>query len=147
VCGKCGASLGRNNPVFLQRFGAHFWAHGAVPFCSECNGSIRPYDCWHCSPCDACGRQVHVDHFRNRRRMACSVRCRVRIETRQRLERRQQGRREAPCAVCGRSFVLGRTDAVTCSARCRQKRWRQRHASGNMTTITDNDCGQVATSE
>src|SRR5215212_239020 len=59
-------------------------------------------------------------------RTFCSDGCRWTYHNRER-RRRTAADREKTCEVCSKEFVAKRSDAKTCSARCRQKLRRQRH--------------------
>jgi|SRR5215212_3004017 hypothetical protein len=58
----------------------------------------------------------------------CSDRCRWTFHNREGRHRSAAGR-EKTCEVCGKEFVAKRSDAKTCSPRCRQKARRQRTRS------------------
>jgi hypothetical protein len=59
------------------------------------------------------------------RRTLCSDPCRRAYQNQVRKERRTEERNKV-CEVCGEEFTATRRDAKTCSARCKQKAYRQR---------------------
>jgi predicted nucleic acid-binding Zn ribbon protein len=71
--------------------------------------------------CLECGQPLASD-----RRTFCSDKCRWTYHNRER-RRRTATDREKTCEVCAKEFVAKRSDAKTCSARCRQTLRRQRH--------------------
>lgn len=131
ICAVCGKQLAPDEPVFRWGFGGVLHI-GHAPVCADCNGEPGPYDNWHESPCDGCGRPVFNEHFRSRRWTVCSQRCRIIIEARQRKERRVRTLRA--CPACGASFLPLRTDALTCGAACRQAIHRKRVRASRIST-------------
>jgi hypothetical protein len=79
-------------------------------------------------PCSHCGRPVIVDQYRGSQRyIVCGDQCRIAIynaNARKKYERRQLP--ERCCAVCDRPFAPRRSDALYCSAACKQKEYRRR---------------------
>jgi hypothetical protein len=59
---------------------------------------------------------------RRRRFEACSSKCRLAIHARE----AKRPERKRVCPVCRKKFVAPRSDAVTCSNACRQRRHRDR---------------------
>jgi len=137
ACAKCGRAFGPDEPVYR-------WQYASVlnivhaPVCAACNGDTQEVEEWHESPCDGCGRPVFNNHIRSRRWTVCSQRCRIRIETHQRREKRQASRAQKICVNCGTAFSPKRSDAHTCRPACRQALYRRR-------SVTDSNLWQVAT--
>lgn len=126
TCAKCGRVMPPSEPVVY----IHRQAFGHPPEyrCFDCHPPYEehthariapwrdPYPmirCWHC------GREVRFEKKIPLR--YCSDAC-------QKAYSRQQ-RRQKRCPVCGKVFIGGRADALTCSPACRQKAYRQRRAA------------------
>jgi hypothetical protein len=62
------------------------------------------------------------------RKYYCSVACYWRFRRHWEAVERRLDQPEKNCICCGKVFKLKRSDAVTCSSRCRQKMYRHRHA-------------------
>jgi predicted nucleic acid-binding Zn ribbon protein len=73
--------------------------------------------------CEVCGRKIAWLVWRQSRLVVCSYRCR---SERENAKRRVGPYEPRACAVCGEPFTPKRSDAKTCSDRCRQKLRRAR---------------------
>jgi hypothetical protein len=144
TCGFCGRELSSKEPAYL---GAKVyvgmrplsWHYGRKPqvgkplyvdtvLCSSCapewlspeRDDVVMQLCAHCerpmvSPLDLCAL----------RRTFCSDRCEEAYREELREEKKAEARKKV-CEVCGEEFTATRRDAKTCSARCKQKAYRQR---------------------
>jgi len=81
--------------------------------------------------CLGCGRPLRVDHPRRYSRglhlseqVCCRDCARVTSNQRNRLRRRVE-HAKVKCAICKKPFIQKRSDAKTCSNRCRQKMFRR----------------------
>jgi hypothetical protein len=97
-----------------------------APHCTRCAKGRpgRP------ARCGGCGREYLLDWDcprRSRYRHYCCHECYL-------LHRRRKGdaARHKACAVCGAAFDAPRSDAVTCSPKCRQKAYRLRAAGSTL---------------
>jgi len=73
-------------------------------------------------PCEVCGHEIAWLRPRNASIRVCSYDCAA-----ERLNRRRRAKHEPRvCPVCGEAFTPTRSDAVTCSDRCRQRLRRSR---------------------
>lgn len=126
VCGNCGAAIPPDAPIALQQLyrGPGAGLGSELTTCLSCATPwierARPYR----EACPHCRRQVYRRRFTGR--LFCSDRCRWLAASAKRSARRAVLRTK-PCAVCSRSFMPPRRDAVTCSPACRQRAYRQRH--------------------
>jgi predicted nucleic acid-binding Zn ribbon protein len=104
----------------------------------------QSYDRWgvhanaRSGPCPGCNRTVHLmgtlyqtDRGFLCASLFCSNRCRNKVHAARWRARHPQARKKPravlTCPACGKSFVASRKDARACSARCRQKLYRDRH--------------------
>jgi hypothetical protein len=134
-CGQCGAALEANAPVWLSAIyvGYSWMGHyqrWQTPLCQGCcrPGGDRYFRPRWCAPqpCEGCGRPVYYrPSYRRRRHVLCSARGAWLAASKRRTAAGAAARRKA-CAVCGTVFDAPRRDAVTCSAACRQRAYRQR---------------------
>jgi len=132
ICGECDRELAEGEPVWIVSYYA-----GVSPgrqsqyllgaFCQECLPQWK--ETWQPRPCQSCGRPIHHEVDRRWRKHAlCSQVCRINWHNAQVLERAAEQRAKV-CVVCGKHFTATRRDAVVCSSSCRQKAYRQRHAT------------------
>jgi hypothetical protein len=137
LCAACRRCLEPGEPVAFVR--------------TRVAGAARPYRLPHCVgciattlwsalrwvPCLHCGRRLGSHRRRvqsevgpaARTRRYCSERCygrRVNARKRRLRARDAAILRMATCGECGSPFQGRRSDAETCSARCRQRRFRRR---------------------
>jgi hypothetical protein len=81
--------------------------------------------------CAHCERPMVLRlEFSELQRTFCSNACRHAYHSQLRKEKRSE-EREKVCEVCGEVFTATRRDAKTCSARCKQKSYRQRKKEVN----------------
>jgi predicted nucleic acid-binding Zn ribbon protein len=80
--------------------------------------------------------------YRYRKHVLCCERCRWTFYNRVRDEASTQAR-EKVCGVCGEAFTATRADAKTCSAKCKQKAYRQRRAAPAVVPKTETDKGEI----
>jgi hypothetical protein len=82
-------------------------------------------------PCETCARTMYLDgyHRSHRRRpLTCSYRCNYRRKLKHQSERKRVEHEPRLCAHCGEMFEPARSDAKTCSNKCRQKLYREMRA-------------------
>jgi hypothetical protein len=121
VCGKCGTTL--DGEIYRVSVYGQF-----QPMCRDCAprwmvnrygkpARVIPRQDVYEWPCASCGRPVvfSMSDRQYRQRVYCSNRCR-RTYRREETEPHQK-----TCAVCGTGFTAKRSDAKTCSAKCRQR--------------------------
>jgi hypothetical protein len=136
-CARCGEAIGANEPVWRTRVG--FYAGSSLnwwlgPICETCadryGGYTRRRCCeWSARLCAGCGRPVHevLNNVKPWRRITvCCDDCRN--VARYQRARSRRANVERRCPGCGMKFMPRRWDAVICSAACRQRLYRQRHA-------------------
>jgi hypothetical protein len=142
LCGDCYGSLRPKQIVTMQsrrvhivstRFGEHD-IYLRVPICFSCSKDAHRdiYYSWekkHRLRCEGCNRPILVistreasDLFIGER--VCCDDCEKIVRLRQDRERKRVHHVEKKCAECKKSFTPKRTDAETCSNRCRQARFR-----------------------
>jgi len=132
-CLMCQGALSRDIPVVRvapDRF-AHLECYSGLPFvlhpavvlefCAQDYGAHT----WFCYYCNR-------PFVAPRRMLYCSTDCKVHAVN----ERRQAPRSTRTCSECGDTFKPARSDATTCSPRCRQRRRRRlsRLPAGDATT-------------
>ena len=116
-CGFCGRAIGAEEPVYWTRQ----LRRGSSPACGQCvNHDHYRQPC----PCVGCGRPVYR-HRNSVLRPHCSARCLWTFYNRRQAERRKAARQRV-CAVCHAEFTPKRSDAQTCSAKCRTALYRSR---------------------
>lgn len=82
-------------------------------------------------PCEVCGHEIAWLHPRNTSIRVCSHDCAA-----ERLNRRRRVEHEPRvCSVCDDTFTPTRSDAVTCSDRCRQRLRRARLSAERITNV------------
>jgi len=121
VCAQCGKEFAADEVVFRFRSLRYSWN-------SACCSACRPFPDSECvkwstpAPCAGCGRlMVYQLGMPGKTPIICSRQCS--IDATRRKRRRQQQR---TCIVCKINFTPERSDALTCSHRCRQKAYRDR---------------------
>jgi hypothetical protein len=121
-CGHCGDAIPDDQPVHLWTFsqfaGWDRWSARA-PVCT----SWWPRRKWTPpDPCVVCGRSVMHALPWTGHVVVCSARC---ADERYNGQHRQIAE-PRPCASCGEVFTPSRSDALRCSAACRQRAYRRR---------------------
>ena len=128
-----------------------------APLCLCCVPHVPPDDlARHTRPCNYCGRRCRYSWAQHRGGKApkgmnsiyCSKECELTREimratlqlahaTMRAEQRRAEQQRKIKfpvrCATCGELFLPKRPAAVTCSRRCRQLKYRERHKQGHQT--------------
>jgi predicted nucleic acid-binding Zn ribbon protein len=95
--------------------------------CQACSVDLFAGERWklRVEPCEICGREIAKlgwMHWPGGKERVCSEWCRhERWKASRRVTHEPQ-----PCIVCGEEFAPSRSDARTCSARCRQRLRRAR---------------------
>ena len=130
VCYYCGQDIPAKQPVWRIRAG-----NGVRIKCRACwnehhKGPHR-HDKGIKDACEGCGRTVWRSPWYARpKRLWCSWLCRRKQTTTEIIARRSRERAldrgDRRCAVCGGFFTPKRSDGLTCSSACRQKRYRQK---------------------
>ena len=133
VCYYCGQDIPEKQPVWRIRA-----RKGVRIKCRACwnehhKGPHR-HDKGIKDACEGCGRTVWRSPWYARpKRLWCSWLCRRKKTTTEIIEKRSKERAERRgdrvCAVCGGFFTPKRSDGLTCSPACRQKRYRQKKAT------------------
>ena len=144
VCGRCFGQLEPDEPVWL-RYWCRSWndylgRYNHKEYAATCSDCAPLYSRWHRvrdgvwadgdhypfywleGMCGACGRTVFKETRYARRHFFCCRSCEAAYYTRQ----RRRPKEEKACEVCGEPFTATRRDAKTCSAACKQKKYRQR---------------------
>jgi hypothetical protein len=151
TCTKCGTELGddalvfRYKPLLNNGYGSTTYRYRETtdqpPICVECAPdwlpvlSNRVYNLKmipHRSDCANCGRSVYfVSGYEDppKSRVYCCNDCKKADRNRRKSgSSRRVGPRTFNCEVCGEEFTSTRSDAKTCSSKCRQKAYRKRTA-------------------
>jgi hypothetical protein len=153
LCVVCVQSLAAGQSVTLRRYDIGAWSAGRehvqswvwAPVCLNCTLTrLRPWKAprqelwqtpWEERPqyeefrrfrCRGCGRPVRVASSIKVSPCCCAACQQVDRLARNKLRRRVK-HQKAKCPVCRKTFVRKRSDAYTCSNRCRQKLFRQEH--------------------
>ena len=144
VCGCCGRELPTSEPAY---FGMEvytgmwplYWDRFSKPQIGKPRYE-RTVLCRSCAPewlsperddvatqlCAHCERlMISPLELSQLRRTLCSDPCREAYRNQLRKEKRAEERKKI-CEVCGEEFIATRRDTKTCSARCKQKAYRQR---------------------
>jgi hypothetical protein len=139
-CADCGVPLGPADLVYRRRFAYwNGWTHWKrrAAVCVAClPARVRQREP---EACENCGRPMIRDIYYP---LVCSGRCdkaqvnkrsyekhREQISARRTQARAHVDHDAIPCAVCGKPFKPKRTDAKTCSNKCRQRAHRARQAA------------------
>ena len=140
TCGVCGRSLQPTDAVWRLRTGPERYPNYTL-HCTECapkgyvrNPELYPYAKPYCvedvgrlvgGPCDTCGRRVvQYPSFRNLWTFCCE-RCSWTYYNKGLAEERRADRQKLS-AACGEFFEATRSDATTCSPKCRTRLYRTR---------------------
>jgi hypothetical protein len=148
TCTKCGTELGPDDDVFRYKpllnngYGGTTYRYRETtdqpPICVDCAPdwlpvlSNRVYKLRvisHTAPCENCGRSVYFvsGNETTPQRVYCCEDCKREARAaRKSGQRRRVGPQTFTCEVCGESFEARRSDAKTCSSKCRQKAYRKR---------------------
>jgi predicted nucleic acid-binding Zn ribbon protein len=151
-CGICKRELAKDEAVFrvlglASRWRDEWGGKDIASVCTQCRaappkGSEYLFDPeygwstrghWRAPrPCQHCGRPVYIDTRRDHiRYFVCSDQCRIAIynaNSRHKLKQRREHRSppKQPCVICGEPFTPKRTDAIYCSAACKQRGYRRK---------------------
>ena len=123
ICSACGRTVQPDETIYWVKTRA-VWGRWKTVCCSECVSEV--YRCAPSRPCLTCRRPV-VERTRSSRAFCCQ-RCRWTFYNRRQARRREAARRKR-CAACGVSFGAARSDAKTCSPKCRTRLYRSRKSS------------------
>lgn len=145
TCNKCKRSLAGGEPIWRICLGCGLGRdmfgrlrRGTRAFCRKCRikNDRREYVT---TKCETCGREVHNELNRRRRRHTfCCQACAIKAQSARARQRRTEARGASkPCTICGEHFEPTRKDSCYCSAACRQKAYRRR--------VTDRNCVSVNT--
>jgi hypothetical protein len=128
-CGQCEAPIGPKDDVYMACLRArpgYDYTTWLVPVCKRCSSgdSYERFRSWRC---ETCGRIIWYPaaYIRRRCYSACSLKCRQAIHAA--IAKAKRPDNNKTCAICAKSFLAPRADALTCSSACRQKAYRQRH--------------------
>ena len=136
TCGKCGEAIGpmtHNFEIYRVREYERF-----IPMCVKCapewmvsrRGTpmrIIPGQEVYEWKCAGCGREVvfSMSESQYRRRIYCSEECKRTWKSKG-SKRARTNPVKKTCEACGTQFEAKRSDAKTCSPKCRQRAYRQR---------------------
>ena len=134
VCGRCGRALKPDEPVWREqcaREPGYFGGTTSIlaPVCDACHSQYQRF--WHEHPCGHCGRPVYNAVGFDGHDVFCSERCHKEVRKARLRLRCAEARGTRTCPTCGKGFDPKRSDALTCSSRCRQKGYRQRRVTDN----------------
>ena len=125
VCAECEREIAPSAPVARKRYPQANW-------CATCAGKRSGFggSDWHRATCPACDRVVYTDWcYGTRRHLYCSQRCARRGEVARRVAAHAKARGSRTCPVCGEVFTPKRSDAQTCSHRCRTRLYRDKRSA------------------
>ena len=121
-CYRCKGEIPAGDPVYQRKN----WGGS----CGKCEAA-RPSSPWR-DPraCEHCGRAVITQADRYLPKHAvCSGACWRHLDNARQRARWKLSPRS--CGACGSEFMPKRTDAEYCSAKCKQKAYRDRHSPTN----------------
>jgi len=100
------------------------WMHKQVVICLDCARKSFTYDLAEQYQCQGCGRELR--QWQGRLTSRCCEACSHLAKLAHQKLTRRVHHDERRCECCGELFIPTRTDAVTCSSRCRQALYRSR---------------------
>src|SRR5262249_25673172 len=139
ICAGCFRPLAATDSVTMEwrNVGTRRNPHGVrVPICLLCTldeicspwwrTKAGDYETprWHRTRCLNCSRSIRIYGYSLNARTCCED-CRRAVRLERNKIRRRVGPRERQCARCGELFISKRTDALTCSNKCRQALHRE----------------------
>ena len=149
VCFECGSRIPPGAPVAI----VHTWQgtpitrwvrnRGLRPsttykrsdhwVCLECARSShrRENDIAETGRCETCDREIRHWDYSQPMPTACCADCRHQAANKRSRERRRVQHAPMQCAASGEMFTRERSDAVTCSNKCRQAQHRERDRSAH----------------
>jgi hypothetical protein len=148
-CDICKRQLEKDGPVYrFWGVPSGFWPFArnksVISACTRCGanppqkrsneGSVYTFQrfehAYPPQPCQHCGRPVYADRQRRLRYFVCGDQCRIAIYNANAREKlKQRGQRpvpKQPCIICGEPFTPKRSDAIYCSAACKQRGYRSK---------------------
>ena len=120
-----------------ERYITHLHRDSILSVCENCVGKYFDNDFRlnEVRNCEYCSRPVVRQRYRRYKQHAfCCNRCESGYYSRKQSERRAASRTDMACITCGDLFTPKRSDAVTCSNKCRQKMYRAEHKNTEQTT-------------
>lgn len=98
-----------------------------APVCEDCRPQGDHFKWSDPVPCAACGRPLRCAFKRQGKgARTCSHTCWRRLNAERQRQKRGSKDRTRLCVICQSPFVPTRSDAATCSQKCRQKAYRER---------------------
>jgi hypothetical protein len=151
-CTACGKLFGAADPVYRTRvhektrqvwtpetapryaYNKHFdlsWV-SLAPVCEVCHPTSAYLHWSDPVPCAGCARPLQCSFVRQGKgARTCSYQCWLAVEAAKRRHKREYltapRAAEKVCVMCGLPFVPTRSNATTCSQKCRRKAYQQRH--------------------
>lgn len=129
TCGECDRRLGSAESVYIRRLFIGPGRYATAPVGGCCAGDPGDYR-RPAEACEHCERSVtRAAEVRCVGHVLCSRRCTRAFYNALHNARRKEfnrANRQKTCSVCGEEFPTARSDAKTCSAACKQKKYRQR---------------------
>jgi predicted nucleic acid-binding Zn ribbon protein len=132
ACACCERKFKPDEPMVWQ-WQLQPYGYQSVQLCLRCHQSKHPDQLADLDqqPCETCARPMYLDgyhSFHRRRPLTCSYQCSYRRKLKHQSERKRVEHEPITCAVCGEMFTPTRSDAKTCSGKCRQKLYREARA-------------------
>jgi hypothetical protein len=142
VCMECGGRIPPGAPVaivhtwevvdsiYFPRKGGGFWKHIHKRrdhwLCLDCVCSKHDFEniVAITRHCETCGREIRHWDYSQPIPSACCAECKRLASNKRSRERRRVVHEPKLCAHCGEMFTPTRSDANTCSSKCRQKLYR-----------------------
>ena len=127
-CAGCGHEIKPGEPVWRFRVSWHSvfgYSHNLAPHCEHCRPKYGRF--CRAEPCQGCGRPVHNEMDRVRRRLVfCCAQCQHRAILAVARHKRSHARGTRECQECRQTFEPTRTDSKFCSVACKQRAYRKR---------------------
>ena len=120
VCEKCRQPFSPGQPLYYQwwiDYSRRDVGLSFISLCHECR-LVAHDEYLRQTECLECHRPIYSYRY-YQRPWLCSKACRIKAQTRRQKEQCHAKRRAIQCAVCHQEFFPTRSDAKTCSDRCR----------------------------
>jgi hypothetical protein len=135
-CSICRRELSGEEPIYVLRVGWNLiWAQrfggSILGACANCKEHPPKGLKWafeelplSASPCHHCNRPVFIKRRKGSRYVVCGNRCRESVYNANARRWHRRPVQKRACSTCGEQFTPKRTDALYCSAACKQKAYR-----------------------